>query len=94
MTVLIEARVGSPSKLLQKKHMGYSQRRAIVCWEMFERLRKVCRLIVVGLKRVYAVPFIVQRTFKSPAPSEQEGEHRGRPSSKWRSGLKSWKREK
>ena len=84
MTVLIEARVGSPSKLLQKKHMGYSQRRAIVCWEMFERLRNLGMQAhrAGGLKRVYAVPFIVQRTFKSPAPSEQEGEHRGRPSSK------------
>ena len=83
MPVLIEARWLTEQTAAEKTHGLQSATRNIVCREMFERLRKVCRLIVGGLKRPYAVPFIVQRTFKSPAPSvQQEGEHRGRPSSK------------
>ena len=55
-------------------------------WEMSERLRKGCRLIVGGFERVYAVPLVAAQVKWAPSV-QQEGDHLGRPSSNWQVAL-------
>ena len=82
MPVLIEARGLTEQTAAEKTHGLQSATRDRVLGNVRKAEEGMQAHCAGGLKRVYAVPFIVQRTFKSPAPSEQEGEHRGRPSSK------------